>query len=215
MVVKLPSFADPPVWFTARCPSTTACWLTRAILLARNARFSPWQTPFWQTSMIVHRLPSSHGAPSASTGLLQPPLGLQTSLVQELPSLQSSGVPGLQPVNGSQVSSPLQTSPSSHISGMPPVQTPAWQVPFVVQRSPQGVLFGRKPSAGHGAPPPGQVSATSHALATARQTVPAARGGWVHTPEPLQTSSVQVFPSSPQGTSGVDSHALSVSLHVV
>src|SRR5262249_11015808 len=86
--------------------------------------------------------------------------------------------------------------------------------PFVVQRSPHGVLFGRKPSGGHGAPPPGQVSATSHALATARHTVPAARGGWVQTPEPLQTSSVQVFPSSPHGTNGVDSHGLSGSLHV-
>src|SRR5437899_4005823 len=104
--------------------------------------------------MIVHRLPSSHGAPFASTGLLQPLLGSHWSSVHEFPSPQSSGVPGWQPVNGRQVSRPLQTSLSSQTSGVPPVHTPAWHVPFVVHRSPHGVLFGRNPSAGHGAPPP-------------------------------------------------------------
>src|SRR5262249_25752820 len=106
---KLPSFAIPPGSFTARCPSTIDCWLTLALLRARNARSWPWQTPFWQMSMTVHRFPSSHAAPFASTGLLQPLRGLHRSSVHEFPSTQLSGVPGWQPANGRQVSSPLQT----------------------------------------------------------------------------------------------------------
>jgi hypothetical protein len=48
----------------------------------------------------------------------------------------------------------------------------------------------------------------------ARQTVPAGRPGCVQTPEALQTSSVQLLPSSPHGTNGVDWQASVASLQV-
>src|SRR5262245_23200520 len=165
--------------------------------------------------MMVQRFSSSQAAPSARTGLLQPPIGLHWSAVQEFPSTQSSGVPGWQPTNGVQVSTPLQASLSSHTRGMPPVHTPAWHVPFVVHTSPQEVPLGTKPSAGQGAPPPAHVSTASHPVAAGRHTVPPGSGGWVQVPEPLQTSLVHALPSSPQGTNGVDSHASVVSLQVV
>jgi hypothetical protein len=59
--------------------------------------------------------------------LLHPPLGLHVSVVQASPSLQSSGVPSWHPVDGSQVSSPSQTSPSLHDLGAPGRLRPASQ----------------------------------------------------------------------------------------
>jgi hypothetical protein len=49
--------------------------------------------PAWQASPCVQALPSLHKVPSATTGFEQRPVdALQTSLVQLLPSLQTTGV---------------------------------------------------------------------------------------------------------------------------
>src|SRR6185503_8768472 len=131
------------------------------------------------TSISVQNRPSSQADPSGSTGLLQPPIGSQRSSVHGSPSTQFSGVPSTHPVIGSQVSTPLQPSSSSQSSGVPFTHCPVWQVPFVVQASPQAVLSGMNASAGQGALVPSHVSAMSQPVATGRQTVPPGSVGCV------------------------------------
>jgi hypothetical protein len=122
---------------------------------------------------VVHTLPSS-GQLSAAPLMQAPPL--QVSLVvQALLSLQGRLLFVLtQPELGSHVSV-VQTLPSSgQLSGGPPRQAPApLQVSLVVQAllSLQGVPVGWKLSPGQMVPPL-HVSATSHAPAEERQTVP-------------------------------------------
>src|SRR5262245_61451783 len=168
---------------------------TFALRCARNVG-PPTQTSFWQTSSAVHSSPSSHEAPSGC-GMCwpHPASASHGSSVQDSPSLQSSGVPAWQPRLGSHVSTPLQAFASSQTTGVPAEHCPFWQLPPVVQASPQDVPFGTKVSAGHGAAVPSHVSATSHTVASGRQTVPLACGGCVHVPVPLHTSSVHELPS--------------------
>src|SRR5438132_752762 len=54
------------------------------------------QTPLWQTSTPLQRFPSLHVVPLGSTLCWQPVTGSQLSVVQAFPSLQSSGLPGMQ-----------------------------------------------------------------------------------------------------------------------
>src|SRR5882724_11933263 len=49
--------------------------------------------------------------------------------------MQTGGVPGTQPESGSQVSVPLQTLPSSQVSGVPGTQSPLRQVSWPLQTS--------------------------------------------------------------------------------
>ncbi len=111
----------------------------------------------------MQALPSVHAVPFPSAMLAQPVVGLQTSSVQELLSLQlvapveaqlpawqrSPVVQGLpsehavpftswvcaQPVTGLQVSS-VQGLPSPQLTAPPPTQTPLWQVSPMVQALP-------------------------------------------------------------------------------
>jgi hypothetical protein len=71
------------------------------------------QTPFWQVSVPLQTLVSSHGVPFDTGVFVQPVDGLQLSVVQMLLSLQLSAVPGVQ-VPFWQVSVPLQKLPSLH-----------------------------------------------------------------------------------------------------
>jgi hypothetical protein len=57
--------------------------------------------------------PSAHGVPFVTGVLEHPKTALQLSVVQTLPSLQVSGVPPVQ-TPAWQVSAPLQTVPSAH-----------------------------------------------------------------------------------------------------
>jgi hypothetical protein len=128
------------------------------------------QMPAWQVSSPLQTSASAHGVPLSTGVLAQPKTGSQPSVVQALPSSQSSAVPAVHTPPW-QVSSPLQTSPSAHgvpfatgvfvqpvsgsqvsvvqtllssqLSGAPAVQTPAWQVSSPLQRSPSvhGVPF--------------------------------------------------------------------------
>src|SRR6476619_5377609 len=50
-------------------------------------------TPTWHVSLPLHRFPSLQDAPFASTVCWHPVVRLQESVVQELLSLQLSGVP--------------------------------------------------------------------------------------------------------------------------
>lgn len=70
-------------------------------------------TPKTHDSAPLHRLPSEHGIPSTSVRFEHPSPGLQLSVVQELLSLQRSGVPAMQ-MPFEQVSVPLQGSASEH-----------------------------------------------------------------------------------------------------
>src|SRR5213593_662875 len=78
------------------------------------------QLPSWQASPTVHASPSSHGVPSADAGLEHAPVnGSQRSSVHGSASLQSSAVPATHvPDDASQVSMPVQASPSSHSASM-------------------------------------------------------------------------------------------------
>jgi hypothetical protein len=71
------------------------------------------QAPLWQVSLPLQTVPSAHAVPFGTAVFWQPATALQLSVVQALPSLQLSGVPGVQAPLW-QVSSPLQTSPSAH-----------------------------------------------------------------------------------------------------
>jgi len=110
-------------------------------------------------------LPSVHDVPLVTAVAVHPVAGLQPSVVQGLPSLQTSGVPALH-VPLRQVSSPLHTVPSAHdepfatgvftqpvagaqlsavqtllslqLSAVPAVQVPVWQVSAPLQALPSG-----------------------------------------------------------------------------
>jgi len=119
----------------------------------------PTQAPPTQVSLVVHALPSLHGA--ALLVCVQPVAGLQASSVHTLPSLQLGGAPPTQtppaqvslvvhelpslqatvllvcaqPVAGLQASS-VQTLASSQLGGAPPTHTPPAQVSLVVHALP-------------------------------------------------------------------------------
>jgi hypothetical protein len=61
----------------------------------------------------LHTVLSGHGVPFVTDAVAHPVVGLQLSVVQAFPSLQTSAVPGVQ-VPDWQVSAPLQTLPSEH-----------------------------------------------------------------------------------------------------
>jgi len=72
------------------------------------------QTPAWQVSAPSQALPSLHEVPFNTGVVVQPKVVLQLSVVQALPSLHVSGVPLVQ-VPLWQVSVPLQTLVSLHV----------------------------------------------------------------------------------------------------
>ncbi len=71
-----------------------------------------WQSPAWQASPVVQAFPSSQGAPSALDGLEQVP------------------------VAGSHVPATWHWSEAAQVTGLAPVQVPAWRVSVWVQASP-------------------------------------------------------------------------------
>ncbi len=73
-----------------------------------------WQLPApSHVSAPLQKMPSSQDTPAVSGALVHPAMGSQLSAVQALKSSHVSGVPDWQLPAPSQVSSPLQTSPSS------------------------------------------------------------------------------------------------------
>ena len=54
------------------------------------------QVPLWQVSVPLQTLASAHDVPFVTGVVVQPKAGLQLSVVQTLPSLQTSGVPAVQ-----------------------------------------------------------------------------------------------------------------------
>src|SRR6266704_366654 len=85
----------------------------------------------------LQTLPSEQEAPSGTGVALHPEAGSQESVVQALPSLQTSGVPAAQRPC-SQVSLPLQASPSEQEV---PSATGVWMQPLGPQESAvQGLL---------------------------------------------------------------------------
>jgi hypothetical protein len=79
--------------------------------------FAPVQTPAWHVSTNVQALPSLQGLPSGTAELEHAP------------------------VSGSQTPARWHASAGAHATGLPPWQTPAWQVSTCVQALPssQGV----------------------------------------------------------------------------
>src|SRR5262249_33839940 len=84
------------------------------------------QTPPWQVSLPLHRLPSAHAVPLASAVAVHPEVGLQASVVHGLPSLQTSAAPATH-TPAWQVSAPLQRLPSGH--AVPLASTTLAQMP--------------------------------------------------------------------------------------
>jgi hypothetical protein len=95
----------------------TASW--HASPPVHTVGLAPVQTPAWQVSVCVHMLPSLQVVPSAAAGSVQAP------------------------VDGSQVPAVWHWSEAAQTTGLPPVQTPAWQLSVCVQRLPslQAVPF--------------------------------------------------------------------------
>src|SRR5206468_1630435 len=90
--------------------------------------YVPRQTPFAHTSVVVRGLPSSHETVALGV-CTQPTAGSQLSSVQVFASSQTGGVPGRHaPVVGSQVSTPVHASWSSHVAAVPRMQSPFTQV---------------------------------------------------------------------------------------
>jgi len=70
------------------------------------------QTPFWQLSLVVHRRPSLHDVPLDWLGFEHAPFA------------------------GLQVPATWHWSEAAQVTGLLPVQTPAWQVSVCVQALP-------------------------------------------------------------------------------
>src|SRR5262249_37710595 len=110
-----------------------------------QATGAPAHNAFAHTSPVVHGSPSSHGL--AFGVKVQPDAGTQLSSVHGLASLQTGGVPGWQvPLDGLQVSRPLQALPSLHTIGVPGthptagahVSTPLQGLPSLQERGVPG-----------------------------------------------------------------------------
>src|SRR5882672_7547215 len=112
-------------------------------------------TPAAQASFVVHALPSSHADPSTRCGFEQ------------------------FPVAGEQFPGTWQPSLAVQITGLPPVQTPAWQASTCVHPSPslQDVPSGaagseHTPVAGAHVPTPWHASLAVHTTAFAPTQAP-------------------------------------------
>jgi len=126
----------------------------------------PAQVPAVQVSPVVHLLLSSQVVPFAASGLLHAPVfgsqvpatwqassavqttvapAVQTPVMQDAPHPAPQAVPSglfglLQaPVVGLQTAL-WQESPPAQVLGLPPLQTPAWQVSVCVHMSPSSQL---------------------------------------------------------------------------
>jgi hypothetical protein len=131
---------------------TAACWqpamgsqvsFVHTLLSLQVSAVPAVHTPLWQVSLPLHRLPSAHGAPLTSVGLLHTP-AVHTSLVHGLPSAQSAfttheSQPAIgvfwQPLSAWH-ESVVQALPSLQLRLVPAVQTPAWQVSAPLQTLP-------------------------------------------------------------------------------
>ena len=69
--------------------------VVHGLLSAQLTGVPGWQTPAWQTSTPLQRLPSLHGVPSGATPCWQPATGSQVSVVHGLASAQVSAVPAV------------------------------------------------------------------------------------------------------------------------
>src|SRR5213592_1139202 len=171
------------------------------LLLFTSHVSSPSQTfPLSQSASVVQQ--PGIGA------LTQPMAASQESLVQTRLSLQSSCVPPWQPACGSQVSRPSQGFPLSHTSGVPLWQAPVTQVSVPVQTSPssQSASVVQQPAIGAFTQPPALLLAAGSQL-SAVHTIPSSQVGAepsTHVPScGLQVSRpLQKRPSS-QVTAGV------------
>ena len=139
-----------------------ATWQTS--LAVHTTGLPPVQTPAWQVSVCVQASPSLHAVPSGCAGFEQAP------------------------VEGSQVPATWQASLAVHTTGLPPVQTPAWQVSVCVQASPSLHAVPSGCAGFEQAPVEGsQVPAAWHG-SDAVQVTPWHGLGWE--PDSQQTSSV-------------------------
>ena len=74
------------------------------------------QAPVWQVSPVVHAFPSEQAVPFAAVVLVHCPLrGLQTSVVQSLPSSQSAAPPHV--VRKGVTDCAVNASVASHTAG--------------------------------------------------------------------------------------------------
>ena len=166
--------------------------------LAPSAAFGLEQTPVsgsqvpatWQSSEAEHTtgsLPTQLPAPSHAS-----------DWVQRSPSSQAvpSGAGGLEqaPVAGLQVPARWQSSEAVQTTGLPPVQTPAWQVSVRVQASPSSQAAPSILGGLEQIPVVGLQTPMSWHWSDARQTTGVPGTHW---PAPLQTSwPLQGLPSS-------------------
>jgi hypothetical protein len=87
-----------------------AVW--HASLAVHVTGFDPVHVPFWQLSLWVHALPSLHDVPFAATGFEHVPLA------------------------GSQVPAVWHASLAVHVTALPPVHVPFWQLSLCVHALP-------------------------------------------------------------------------------
>src|SRR6266850_2173419 len=177
-------------------------------LLSSQLRAVPGvQAPALQISSPLQTLPSEQEVPSGSGLLKQPVAGSQASVVQALPSLQTSGVPGAQRPC-SQVSEPLQASPSEQEV---PSATGVWMQPLGPQESAvQGLLSSQLRVVPGVQAPALQISSPLQTLPS-EQEVPSGTGVWTQPLGP-QESAVQGFWSSQlRVVPGVQAPALQIS----
>jgi hypothetical protein len=139
--------------------------VVQALLSLQLSGVPAVQLPDWQVSAPLQTFPSAQAVPFATGVVVHPVAGTQLSVVQTLPSLQTSGVPALHAPPW-QVSAPLQALPSVHdvpfatatcwqprtgsqvsvVQGLlslqlradPGVQVPAWHVSAPLQTVPSG-----------------------------------------------------------------------------
>ncbi len=113
VVHALPSVQTVPLTTAAKTqlPVTTSQVSAVQALLSLHTLAVPRQLPFWQTSPLVHALPSLQAAPLARAVKAQLPLtASQLSVVQALLSLHTLAVPAQVPLL--QMSLAVQATPS-------------------------------------------------------------------------------------------------------
>ena len=171
VVHKFPSLHDVPSAALGLLQRPVAPSQVPATWQASNAEHAnavpPVHKPLWQVSEVVHKLPSLQLAPLALVGLLQTP------------------------VAGAQTPASWHWSDALHVTGLAPVQVPAWQASDCVHKllsshAAPSVFIGceQTPLAGLHVPTAWHWSCAAHTTG-----VPA----WQLPPE--QTSCVQALPS--------------------
>ncbi len=107
---------EPGSWTPWHKPLAQVSPLVHGLLSSHETELNGKTQPFAASHLLsVHTLPSSHLVWSGTCAIVSV-ASMQLSAVQPKPSVRIGPVPATQPVDGLQVSEPLQNRPSLHLA---------------------------------------------------------------------------------------------------